>query len=53
MPVLHETGYNKSRSDYHISDRLLLSVYIRCEITPTFLGGEEQISISGGSQSPI
>lgn len=36
MPVLHETGYNKSRSDYHISDRLLLSVYIRCEMTPIF-----------------
>ena len=27
--------------------------YIRCEMTPTSLGGEEQISISGGSQSPI
>ena len=26
---------------------------IRCEMTPTSLGGEEQISISGGSQSPI
>ena len=28
-------------------------IYIRCEMTPTSLGGEEQISISGGSQSPI
>ena len=27
--------------------------YIRCEMTPTSSGGEEQISISGGSQSPI
>ncbi len=53
MPVLHGAGYNKAGRNDHISDRLLLSVYIRCEITPTFLGGEEQISISGGSQSPI
>ena len=29
------------------------SVYIRCEMTPTSVGGEQQISISGGSQSPI
>ena len=28
-------------------------IYIRCEMTPTSSGGEEQISISGGSQSPI
>ena len=28
-------------------------INIRCEMTPTFSGGEEQISISGGSQSPI
>ena len=27
--------------------------YIRCEMTPTSVGGEQQISISGGSQSPI
>ena len=27
--------------------------YIRCEMTPTSAGGEQQISISGGSQSPI
>ncbi len=26
--------------------------YIRCEMTPTSVGGEQQISISGGSQSP-
>ena len=28
-------------------------VYIRCEMTPTSVGGEQQISISGESQSPI
>ena len=28
-------------------------IYIRCEMTPTSVGGEQQISISGGSQSPI
>ena len=28
-------------------------VYIRCEMTPTSVGGKQQISISGGSQSPI
>ena len=27
--------------------------YIRCEMNPTSVGGEQQISISGGSQSPI
>ena len=27
--------------------------YIRCEMTPTSVGGEQQIRISGGSQSPI
>ena len=27
-------------------------INIRCEMAPTSLGGEEQISISGGSQSP-
>ena len=27
--------------------------YIRCEMTPTSVGGEQQISINGGSQSPI
>ena len=26
---------------------------IRCEMAPTSSGGEEQISLSGGSQSPI
>ena len=30
-----------------------LHKYIRCEMTPTSVGGEQQISISGGSQSPI
>ena len=35
MPVLHETGYNKSRSDYHISDRHLLSVYILFQLKST------------------
>ena len=29
------------------------AIYIRCEMTPTSVGGEQQISISGGSQSPI
>lgn len=29
------------------------TIKIRCEMTPTSSGGEEQISISGGSQSPI
>ena len=33
--------------------RLCLKCYIRCEMTPTSVGGEQQISISGGSQSPI
>ena len=28
------------------------AIYIRCEMTPTSVGGEQQISISGGSQSP-
>lgn len=32
--------------------RAVLAKYIRCEMTPT-LGGEEQISSSGGSQFPI
>ena len=27
--------------------------YIRWEMTPTSIGGEKQVSISGGSQSPI
>ena len=27
--------------------------YIRCEMTPTSVGDEQQISINGGSQSPI
>lgn len=27
--------------------------YIRCEMTPASSGGEQQISISGGCQSPI
>ena len=35
MPVLHETGYNKSRSDYHISDWILLSVYILFQLKST------------------
>ena len=35
------------------SEMSSLLYYIRCEMTPTSLGGEEQISISGGSQSPI
>ena len=29
------------------------AIYIRCEMTPTSVGGEQQISISGESQSPI
>ena len=29
------------------------SFYIRCEMTSTSVGGEQQISISGGSQFPI
>ena len=32
---------------------LTASAYTRCEMTPTSVGGEQQISISGGSQSPI
>lgn len=28
MPVLHGAGYNKAGRNDHISDRLLLSVYI-------------------------
>ena len=28
----------------------LIFKYIRCEMTPTSVGGERQISISGGSQ---
>ena len=31
----------------------IMSDYIRCEMTPTSVGDEQQISISGGSQSPI
>ena len=27
--------------------------YIRCEMTPTSVGGEQQDYISGGIQSPI
>ena len=27
--------------------------YIRCEMTPTSVGGEQQNYISGGIQSPI
>ena len=27
-------------------------VYIRCEMTPTSVGGEQQISISGGVNPP-
>ena len=37
---------------YSIADTKEI-VYIRCEMTPTSVGGEQQISISGGSQSPI
>ena len=29
------------------------SFYIRCEMTPTSVGGEQQNYISGGIQSPI
>ena len=31
----------------------LICDYIRCEMIPTSVGGEQQISISSGSQSPI
>ena len=34
-------------------DDELFFFYIRCEMTPPFVGGEQHISISGGSQSPI
>ena len=37
----------------HNAGMKVSNLYIRCEMTPTSLGGEEQISISGGSQSPI
>ena len=33
-------------------DDELFFFYIRCEMTPPFVGGEQQISISGGSQPP-
>ena len=38
--------------DYEFLNRTCKG-YIRCEMTPTSVGGEQQISISGGSQSPI
>ena len=38
--------------DYEFLNRTCKG-YIRCEMTPTFVGGEQQISISGGSKSPI
>ena len=38
--------------DYEFMNRACKG-YIRCEMTPTAVGGEQQISISGGSQSPI
>ena len=30
---------------------VVINDHIKCEMTPTSLGGEQQISISGGSQS--
>ena len=38
--------------DYEFLNRTCKG-YIRCEMIPTSVGGEQQISISGGSQSPI
>ena len=40
-----------SRGD-KIAESLFIT-YIRWEMTPTSIGGEKQVSISGGSQSPI
>ena len=34
------------------NEYIIRYIYIRCEMTPTSAGGEQQISISGGSQSP-
>ena len=36
---------------YFYCNRSGLFEYIRCEMTPTSLGGEQQISISGGRHS--
>ena len=44
-PKSHETSLQAMRD---VPDS-----YIRCEMTPISVGGEQQISISGGSQSPI
>ena len=49
---LTETGKSELYTDL---TKLIVKIsdYIRCEMTSTSVGGEQQISISGGSQSPI
>ena len=44
---------SRSFSSCRIVTQYYTYPYIRCEMTPTSLDGEQQISISGGSQSPI
>ena len=51
LPFILETPNDDAGYAREIA--LLKSKYIRCEMTPTAVGGEQQISISGGSQSPI
>ena len=46
-------NYSKSTIILHRLNIEKNKDYIRCEMTPTSAGGEQQISISGGSQSPI
>ena len=45
--------YEVEVSEQADSDLRGIFEYIRCEMTPTSVGSEQQISISGGSQSPI
>ena len=56
--IRDEASKDKVQKDYidflrGMFKGIMPTSYIRCEMTPTSSGGEEQISISGGSQSPI